>query len=246
MKGGHFFYQPSDRPPILSFISPLADSENSVTAPLTTTELGDVAVSSSTFPRGSFSYRPLLQVLLLSCSLTPNPLPTFAALLNSSGNWLLGAAWKLASQEMKALCEKTRQLTAAPEPDFVPQRTVTVADALLLEWAAPSTGLALRVLQQCIAGASGLDVDSGRVRNRIAKVKIGLKKVANKGETACSRESVALRLASPFFLASGTSYLPILTVAQQAKANAARAKAEATRPGEDLFSCPPQTGGDLD
>ena len=61
-----------------------------------------------------------------------------------------------------------------------------------------------------------------------------------------SLESVALRLASPFFLASGTSYLPILTVAQQAKANAARAKAEATRPGEDLFSCPPQTGGDLD
>ena len=61
---------------MLSFISPLADSENYVTAPLTTTELGDVAVSSSTFPRGSFSYRPL-QVLLLSCSLTLNPAPHF-------------------------------------------------------------------------------------------------------------------------------------------------------------------------
>jgi hypothetical protein len=217
---------------VLSFISPLADSENSVTAPLATTELGDVAVSFSTFPRGSFSYRPL-QVLLLSCSLTPNPLPTFAALLNSSGNWLLGAAWKLASQETKALCEKTRQLTTAPEPDFAPQRTVTVADALLLEWAAPSNGLALRVLQQCIAGAPGLDVDFERVRKRIARVNLGLKKVASKGENTYSRESVAQRLASPFFLAPATAYSKVLTVALQAKANAARAKAEATRPGED-------------
>ena len=217
---------------MLSFISPLAGSENSVTAPLATTELGDVAVSFSTFPRGSFSYRPL-QVLLLSCSLTPNPLPTFAALLNSSGNWLLGAAWKLASQETKALCEKTRQLTTAPEPDFAHQRTVTVADALLLEWAAPSNGLALRVLQQCIAGAPGLDVDFERVRKRIARVNLGLKKVASKGENTYSRESVAQRLASPFFLAPAAAYSKVLTVALQAKANAARAKAEATRPGED-------------
>ena len=121
--------------PTLSRRTVTANSTISVTAPLTTTELGDVAVLPSTFPRGCFSYRPL-QMLLLSCSLTPNPLPTFAALLNSSGNWLLGAAWKLASQKTKALCEKTRQLMTAPEPGFAPQRTITVADALLLEWAA--------------------------------------------------------------------------------------------------------------
>ena len=79
---------------------------------------------------------------------------------------------------MKALCEKTRQLTAAPKPDFVPQRTVTVAEALLLEWAAPSTGLALRVLQQCIAGMAGTQEDLDRVRKRLAKIKKGLQKVA--------------------------------------------------------------------
>ena len=134
---------------------------------------------------------------------------------------------------MKELFEKTRQLATAPGPDFEPQRTANVADALLLEWAAPSNGLALRVLQQCIAGAPGLDVDFERVRKRIARVNLGLKKVASKGENTYSRESVAQRLASPFFLAPATAYSKVLTVALQAKANAARAKAEATRPGED-------------
>ena len=52
--------------------------------------------------------------------------------------------------------------------------------------------------------------------------------------------SVTLRLSSPFFLASDTVYLPILTLAQQAKANAARAKAEATSPGDDLFYAAPR------
>jgi hypothetical protein len=44
-------------------------------------------------------------------------------------------------------------------------------------------------------------------------------------------ESVALRLASPFFLAPATACPQVRTVAQQAKANAARAEAEASRPG---------------
>ena len=43
---------------------------------------------------------------------------------------------------------------------------------------------------------------------------------------------MALRLALIFFLAPATAFLPILTVAQQAKFNAARAEAEAARPGE--------------
>ena len=99
-----------------------------------------------------------------------------------------------------------------------------MADVLLLE-------LAFRVLQQCIAGAPGLDVDFERVRNRIARANLGLKKVASKGGNTHSRESVAQRLASPFFLAPATAYSKVLAVALQD--NAARAKAEATRPGED-------------
>jgi hypothetical protein len=45
-------------------------------------------------------------------------------------------------------------------------------------------------------------------------------------------ESVALRLASLFFLAPAAACPQVRTVAQQAKANAARAEAEAARPGE--------------
>ena len=48
-----------------------------------------------------------------------------------------------------------------------------------------------------------------------------------------SLESVVVHLASPFFLAAGTAYIPILTAVQQAEANAARDKTEATRPGEN-------------
>jgi hypothetical protein len=47
-----------------------------------------------------------------------------------------------------------------------------------------------------------------------------------------SPETVALRLASPFILAPSTAYLPVFTVSKQAKANAARAEAEAARPRE--------------
>jgi hypothetical protein len=46
-------------------------------------------------------------------------------------------------------------------------------------------------------------------------------------------ESLAARLASPFFLAPATTYTQVLTLVQQVKAIAARAKAEVFRPGED-------------
>ena len=139
-----------------------------------------------------------------------------------------------------ALREKTELLMALPTRGFAPQMTVTVADAILLESAAPTSGVAVAVLQQCIAGTAGAQEDLDRVRNRLAYIKKGLQKAAGFSKKGFSLESVALRLASPFFLAPGTAYLPILTVAQQAKANAARAKAEATRPGEDLFYAAPR------
>ena len=139
-----------------------------------------------------------------------------------------------------ALREKTELLTALPTCGFAPQMTVTVADANLLESAAPTNGVAVAVLQQCIAGTAGTKEDLDRVRKRLAKIKKGLQQVAGMPKKRFSLESVALRLASPFFLAPGTAYLPILAVAQQAKANAARAKAEATRPGENLFYAAPR------
>ena len=79
--------------------------------------------------------------------------------MNYTGTWLFGAAWESASEGVKVLCKKTQQIATAPETFFAPQMTVTVANALLIEWAAPSIGFASRVLQQRIAGAPGLEVD---------------------------------------------------------------------------------------
>ena len=64
-----------------------------------------------------------------------------------------------------------------------------------------------------------------------------MKTVANNSKKYYSQESVAQRLASPFFLPAGTSYPVVLSMAAQAKADAAtRAKADAARPGERYCS----------
>ena len=72
-----------------------------------------------------------------------------------------------------------------------------------------------------------------RVRKRLAFIKIGLQKVADMPKKRFSPECMVARRMSPFFLAPGTEYLTIITVAPLAKANAVRAKTEATCPGED-------------
>jgi hypothetical protein len=46
-----------------------------------------------------------------------------------------------------------------------------------------------------------------------------------------SPKSLARRLASPFFLPAASSYHEVLAVAHQAITNAARAEADAARPG---------------
>ena len=120
---------------------------------------------------------------------------------------------------------------------------VTVADALLVDSAAASTTVAVAVLQQRIAGTAGRQEDLGRVRRRLAHVLKGLKKVASNAEKQYSPESVAKRLASPFFLPPATAYPVFRTVLQQAKVDAAasakteadvvaRTKADAARPGK--------------
>ena len=72
-----------------------------------------------------------------------------------------------------------------------------------------------------------------RASGLLPSIKKGLQKVGRSLKKQLSLGSVVAHLALPFFLAAGTPYLPILTVAQQAEANAARAKTEATRPGEN-------------
>ena len=75
---------------------------------------------------------------------------------------------------MLALREKTELMTALPTRGFAPQTTVTVADAILVESAAPTNGVAVAVLQQCIAGTAGTQGDLDRVRKRLALIKKGM------------------------------------------------------------------------
>jgi hypothetical protein len=72
----------------------------------------------------------------------------------------------------------------------------------------------------------------GRVRSRPAKIINGANKAAYYPKTRCSSLSLARSLTSPFFLLAASSYHEVLTVKQHAKADAARAEAEAARLGE--------------
>jgi hypothetical protein len=132
---------------------------------------------------------------------------------------------------MLALREETKRLTALLAPSFAPKTTIALADAIHLEYAAPTNGVAVAVLQQFFAGTVGTQKDFGRVRKRLAFIKKGLNVVAGLTKKKLSPECLAARLALPFFLAPATSYPKALTVEQQAKANAARAEAEAARSG---------------
>ena len=126
---------------------------------------------------------------------------------------------------------KTKQLKLRPIAGFAKQIPVTVGDALLIEWAAPSNDVAVRVLHQLISGTPGTQAGLEQVRLRVNSIIKGLGKRRIRSERIFSPESVALRLGSPFFLPNATSYPEILTVKQQAKADAAHAKTEAARPG---------------
>ena len=71
-----------------------------------------------------------------------------------------------------------------------------------------------------------------RARVRPAWIIKGAKKAAYYPKTRRSPQSLARRLASHLFLPAASSYHEDLKVAQQAKANAARAGAETARPSE--------------
>ena len=114
---------------------------------------------------------------------------------------------------------------------FAKQMPVTVGDALLIEWAAPSNAVAVCVLHQLISGTPGTQASLGQVRVRLQNIMRRLGKYCSSSEKKYSSGSVALRLGSPFYLPNATSYPEIFTVKQQAMADTANAKTEAPRPG---------------
>jgi len=134
---------------------------------------------------------------------------------------------------VRELCTKTKALTAVPPLGFARQMPVTVAHALLVEWAAPTSKIFVRVLHQLVAGTLGEESDFGRIRRRLFKVHHGLKKVVSTSKKHYSQESLAQRLRSPFFLPNSTLYPAILSLIQQAKADAAHAVANEPRSGEE-------------
>jgi hypothetical protein len=133
--------------------------------------------------------------------------------------------------DMQTLREETKRLAALPAPGFAPQTTITVAGAIILNSAAQTHGVAVAVLQKFIAATVGVQEDLDR-RSRLALIKKGPHAKAGFLKKRLSPESLTARFAPPVFLAPATTYHQDLTVAQQAKADAARAEAEAARPGE--------------
>ena len=107
---------------------------------------------------------------------------------------------------------------------FSKQMPVTVGDALLIEWAAPSNDVAVRVLHQLISGTPGTQASLQQVRLRLNKITNGLRKYLSKSDKSYSPRRVALCLGSPFYLPNAASYPEIFKVKQQAKAGAANAK----------------------
>jgi hypothetical protein len=90
--------------------------------------------------------------------------------------------------------------------------------------------------------ALDMDVSScgfKRARSHPAKIIKGAK-AALYPKARCSPQSLARRLASPFVLPAALPFHDVLTVAQQAKANAARVEAKAFRPGKGQFHAAPR------
>ena len=220
----------------------MAESSRTVTIPQTAIVLEHNRAQPSLHPLGIVFIRRA-QSCISYCSLMFAPHFHICILLDSQGNWLLVRSWKSASLEVRELFLKTKQLTENPELGFTSQMFVTVADALLVDSAAVSNKVAVAVLQQRIAGTAGRLEDLHRVRMRLMHMHKGLKSGLHHSEKRFSPESVAQRLAAPFFMPDATAYPELRTVAQQAKVDAvasakaeaesaARAKADAARPGE--------------
>ena len=79
------------------------------------------------------------------------------------------------------------------------------------------------------------------MRKLLDLIKKDLQKVGRSPKKQFPLKNVVAHLLSPFFLAARTVYHLILKVVEQAEANAACDKTEATRPGEDLFYAAPRS-----
>ena len=110
-----------------------------------------------------------------------------------------------------------------PQSIAVPRIDVTLAVALLVDWAAQSNIAAVRVLHQLLEGTLGGDKDFQKVKKRLQYVKTKLK-TYTMAEKAYSPESTNARLLSNFYLPDPP---PLLTLKQQWKCDATVASLDA-------------------
>ena len=91
---------------------------------------------------------------------------------------MIRKSWNLTTPYVHGICEKTKQLKIRPMGGFAKQMPVTVGDALLIEWAAPSNIVAVCVLNQLISGTPGTQASPGQVRARLQNIMKGLENIA--------------------------------------------------------------------
>jgi hypothetical protein len=127
-------------------------------------------------------------------------------------------SWDRASPYERAICEKTQELKEPPEEGFADQTDVTVAVALLVDCAAASNAIAVRVLNMLLTGHVGDQSAWTQVRLRLVNIKKGIAKYTSRPMISFSPQSVEKRLKAAFYLPIATSYPDILTVFQQTKA----------------------------
>jgi hypothetical protein len=129
---------------------------------------------------------------------------------------------------VRSICEKTLALKDAPEEVFTCQTDVTVAVALLIDWAVASNLVASKVLSMLLTGHVGEQGAWSQVRTRLANIKKGLAKISGQYKAKFSQRSVEQRLVSSFWLPLATSYPDVRTHAQQAKIDAAASRGAST------------------
>jgi hypothetical protein len=111
------------------------------------------------------------------------------------------------------MCAEMHKLKGVPKEGFGFEVDVTVAVGLMVNHVAPSTTIAVQVLQLLLTGGVAT---KEAVRKRLNKIVKGVTKEAGFPATNFSPQSVEARLKSTFWQPPP----PILTLTQQAKADA--------------------------
>ena len=114
--------------------------------------------------------------------------------------------WRAASLYERTIVTNTMLLKKSPEKGFATQIHVTVKVALLVDQAAVNSGVAVGVLSMLLTSHVGDKTSRTRVQNRLANIKKGVSKVANKPQRNYSPESLKQRLESTFWLPTGVSF----------------------------------------